>query len=131
VFNGYTDLKDNSGSADDLELVIVDIKTGKASLSATQQAIARAIRAGRVRFEVIRPDTSASLQGDSSPPQLPPTSQVRGRRYLSPDEPWTRTQNERLKKRYWQGVTVEALADEFQREPSEIGDRLKKLGLRL
>jgi predicted Holliday junction resolvase-like endonuclease len=130
VFNGYTDLKDNGGDEDDLELVVVDIKTGKASLSATQQAIARAIRAGRVRFEVIRPDTSAP-QGDRFP-QLPSNHSPKGtQKHLSSDDPWTRTQNERLRQRYRQGITVEALADEFQREPSEIRNRLKKLGLRL
>jgi predicted Holliday junction resolvase-like endonuclease len=58
VFNGYTDIKDNGGNENNLEVVILDIKTGQASLSQFQQAIARAINAGRVRFEVVRPDTS-------------------------------------------------------------------------
>jgi predicted Holliday junction resolvase-like endonuclease len=58
IFNGYTDLKDNGGVESNLEIVILDIKTGHASLSQYQQAIARSIGAGRVRFEVVRPDTS-------------------------------------------------------------------------
>lgn len=55
VFNGYTNIKDNSGSGQDLEVVIIDIKTGSATLSKSQQAIANAVHSGRVRFEVVRP----------------------------------------------------------------------------
>jgi predicted Holliday junction resolvase-like endonuclease len=53
IFNGYTDIKDNGGNENNLEVVILDVKTGQANLSQFQQAIARAINAGRVRFEVV------------------------------------------------------------------------------
>ena len=53
VFNGYTELKDGSGS-EELEVVILDIKQGRSRLSPTQRAVAAAVRAGRVRFEVVR-----------------------------------------------------------------------------
>jgi len=58
IFNGYTDIKDNGGNENNLELVLMDIKTGKASLTQHQQAIARAIKAGRVRFEIFRFNTT-------------------------------------------------------------------------
>jgi len=55
VFSGYADLRDKVGEPEDLELVILDVKRGRhAHLSNTQKAIARAIEAKRVRFEVHR-----------------------------------------------------------------------------
>ena len=54
VFNGYTDLRDGNGHPDDIEVVLIDIKSGGARLTKGQQAIAQAIAAGRIRFETIR-----------------------------------------------------------------------------
>ncbi|EIM40442.1 hypothetical protein HADU_01927 [Acinetobacter sp. HA] len=56
VFDGYTDFRDGDGLAEDIEVVLIDIKSGGARLSKGQQAIARAIQEGRVRFETIRID---------------------------------------------------------------------------
>jgi predicted Holliday junction resolvase-like endonuclease len=53
IFNGYTDLRDGSGR-DNIEIILVDIKSGGARLTKGQQAIAEAIKQGRVRFETIR-----------------------------------------------------------------------------
>lgn len=44
-------------------------------------------------------------------------------------ERWTKTEDERLRQRYKQGVTINNLAREFQRKPGGIRSRLKKLGL--
>jgi predicted Holliday junction resolvase-like endonuclease len=54
VFRGYTAVKDTGQGADEVEIVIVDIKQGGAQLSTAQRAIARAAEAGRVRFDVVR-----------------------------------------------------------------------------
>ena len=54
VFNGYTDLRDGNGHPDDIEVVLIDIKSGGARLTKGQQAIAQAIESGRIRFETIR-----------------------------------------------------------------------------
>ena len=56
VFDGYTDLRDGEGRAEDIEVVLIDIKSGSARRTKGQQAIAQAIRDGRVRFETIRID---------------------------------------------------------------------------
>ena len=56
VFDGYTDLLDGQGRAEDIEVVLIDIKSGGARLTKGQQAIAKAIANGRVRFETIRID---------------------------------------------------------------------------
>ena len=56
VFDGYTDFRDGDGDAEDIEVILLDIKSGSARLSKGQQAIAQAIREGRVRFETLRID---------------------------------------------------------------------------
>ncbi|WP_120430744.1 Holliday junction resolvase-like protein [Acinetobacter baylyi] len=56
VFDGYTDFRDGEGQAEDIDVVLIDIKSGQARLTKGQQAIAEAIRAGRVRFETLRID---------------------------------------------------------------------------
>lgn len=56
VFDGYTDLRDGEGRAEDIEIVLIDIKSGGARLTKGQQAIAQAIQQGRIRFETIRID---------------------------------------------------------------------------
>jgi predicted Holliday junction resolvase-like endonuclease len=62
VFNGYTDLKDHLVSGDDLELVIIDIKHNKAHLSVGQKQIAKAIEAGKVRFETVRISDDGTIE---------------------------------------------------------------------
>lgn len=56
VFDGYTDFRDGEGDAEDIEVVLIDIKSGGARLTKGQQAIACAVQEGRVRFETIRID---------------------------------------------------------------------------
>lgn len=56
VFDGYTDFRDGDGTVDDIEVILLDIKSGGARLSKGQQAIAQAVREGRVRFETLRID---------------------------------------------------------------------------
>ena len=56
VFDGYTDFRDGDGDAEDIEVILLDIKSGGARLSKGQQAIAQAVREGRIRFETLRID---------------------------------------------------------------------------
>ena len=56
VFNGYSHFRDGEGRAEDIEVVLMDIKSGGARLTKGQQAIEQAIKEGRVRFETIRID---------------------------------------------------------------------------
>ncbi|HOT92488.1 MAG TPA: Holliday junction resolvase-like protein [Anaerolineae bacterium] len=60
VFNGYSKVKDGDEAGEDVEVVILDIKQGKSMLTNGQRQIAKAVEAGRVRFEVVRvfPDGS-------------------------------------------------------------------------
>ncbi|APR69241.1 MULTISPECIES: Holliday junction resolvase-like protein [Acinetobacter] len=56
IFDGYTDFRDGDGEAEDIEVILLDIKSGGARLSKGQQAIAQAVQEGRVRFETLRID---------------------------------------------------------------------------
>lgn len=56
IFDGYTDFRDGDGRAEDIEVVLMDIKSGGARLTKGQVAIADAVAAGRVRFETLRID---------------------------------------------------------------------------
>jgi predicted Holliday junction resolvase-like endonuclease len=56
VFDGYSNFRDGDGTADDIEVILLDIKSGGARLSKGQQAIAQAVREGRIRFETLRID---------------------------------------------------------------------------
>jgi predicted Holliday junction resolvase-like endonuclease len=136
IFNGYTNLKDNNGSENDLEVVILDVKTGQAKLSQLQQSIAKAINAGRVRFEVFQPvipgQENASTYSKSSGQTFSQKSyNVRDIQKTHPRayEPWNQAEDERLGQRYRQGIAINDLAREFQRKPGGILSRLKKLGL--
>ena len=50
IFDGYTDVKDKNSSYEDLEIIILDVKTGTSSLSAGQKAIKKCCGAGTSSF---------------------------------------------------------------------------------
>lgn len=62
IFDGLTEARDGTGDLDAVEVVLIDVKYGKADLNKYQRAIARAVEAGRIRFEVVRiaPDHSVT-----------------------------------------------------------------------
>lgn len=56
IFDGYTDFRDGTGRAEDIDVILLDVKSGGARLSKGQQAIAQAVAEGRIRFETFRVD---------------------------------------------------------------------------
>ncbi|HVO39592.1 MAG TPA: Holliday junction resolvase-like protein [Spirochaetia bacterium] len=54
VFKGYTGVRDQGAEADDVEIVLLEVKQGRSALSPTQRIIARSVEEGRVRFEICR-----------------------------------------------------------------------------
>lgn len=58
IFDGYHAFREGEGKADEITVVLMDIKSGNARLSKGQRAISEAIRAGRVRFEMLHVDFS-------------------------------------------------------------------------
>ena len=154
VFDGYTDVRDNSQKADELEVVILEIKQGKAaSLSRSQRAIAKAVEEGRVRFDIahVLDDGTVKMQSWRSSPAVkrkkPPKREIMTLRssekgksteraeqirteYSKAYEKWTEDEDNLLKQRFSEGVSIEDLSRLFQRKPSAIRSRLRKLGLR-
>ena len=61
VFDGYTEAKD-AGVPDIREIVFVEVKQGKASLTKEQRLIKEAVEAHRVRWEVVRPDDNGIIE---------------------------------------------------------------------
>ncbi|MFX1483068.1 MAG: Holliday junction resolvase-like protein [Promethearchaeota archaeon] len=55
IFDGYTAVKD-TGSDQDVTVVLADIKTGNAQLNRTERKIKDAVEHGRVRWETIHID---------------------------------------------------------------------------
>lgn len=56
VFHRYHEYREGLVSADQIEVIFIDIKSGQARLHDGQKAIAEAIQQGRVRFETVRID---------------------------------------------------------------------------
>lgn len=52
VFNGRTNLGNSGAGEENLEVVLLEVKHGQSKLSPVQRAIAEAVEAGRVRFEI-------------------------------------------------------------------------------
>jgi predicted Holliday junction resolvase-like endonuclease len=52
VFNGRTNLGNNDIGEHDVEIILLEVKHGQSKLTSVQRAIAEAVEAGRVRFEV-------------------------------------------------------------------------------
>ena len=56
VFNGRTNLGNNGTSEENVEVVLLEVKHGQSKLTPVQRAIADAVAAGRVRFEIAQID---------------------------------------------------------------------------
>ena len=68
VFNGRTNLCNNDIGQHELEIILLEVKHGQSKLTSVQRAIATAVEAGRVRFEVaqIGEDGIVSMNAASS-----------------------------------------------------------------
>ncbi|QCS48676.1 hypothetical protein FEK30_04080 [Picosynechococcus sp. PCC 11901] len=135
VFNGYTNIRDNDANVDGLEIIILDIKTGKSQLSRMQQAIEKAVEEGRIAFETVRIDidscsefeasTNRNIKNNSSESLI----QKKRNKYPKAYTYWTEEEERVLKQKFQEGSTIEDLSQELQRQPGGIRSRLRKLGL--
>ena len=132
VFNGYSNLRDNSGEEDDLEIVIIDIKSGNARLHKQQRAIEKAVNAGRVRFETIQVSENGEIakkgqkpvaQEKTAPPEpILKTAQT----YPRANKNWGTKEIEYVTEKYKQGTPIKTLAETTQRNPLEVAEKLKE-----
>lgn len=158
VFNGYTEFKDNRGSKDNFEVVIIDIKYNTAQLTEGQKQIAKAIKAGKVRFETVRvfPDGKIEVNSwdsstnnksvapvESHPIETSPAATETEpplnnayknwyaflQKFPNAYEPWTESDDNLLKEKYLAGMKVNELAFLLKRNHGKIRARLKEKGL--
>ena len=61
---------DGLASGGDIEVVFLDVKTGRAVLNGRQRRIRKAIDSGRVRFEVFRPQLAAEFPDHELTPEF-------------------------------------------------------------
>ena len=62
IFDGYTEWRDGNLPAEQIEVILMDIKSGNARLSKGQIAIEQAVNQGRVRFETLHIQTSEDIE---------------------------------------------------------------------
>ena len=78
VFNGYSAVKEGEAPAEPLEIVLLDIKHGKSTLSQGQRRIAQAVAEGRVRFEVVRVYANGAVRPEMANGRPPRDATGRG-----------------------------------------------------
>ena len=147
VFDGYSALRDGKQEhPDDLEVVIIDIKQGRSKLSGGQRAIAKAVEAGRVRFEVVRVTEDGEVSTYVWQSEDAPERDVRGgngaqeaedeqalrekilAEYPRAYEKWYPEEDRWLVEQFSEGREIPELAALLKRRPSAIRVRLEKLG---
>lgn len=133
VFNGYSKLRDNGEGADNLEVIIVEVKSGRAHVRKEQRAIENAINAGRVRFETIRISEEGEIkkQGRKNTPKLVSQEaeiQQTQKTYARADKKWVEQEIQFVTEKYQQGATLEILSEKIQRPPADVEKKLRELG---
>ncbi len=133
VFNGYSNLRDNGEGADNLEIVILDVKSGKARLQKGQRAIRNAINAGRVRFETVHVSENGEITKKGKKPAPKPTVQTQNisqtpKTYARADKKWIVQEVKFVLEKYQQGATIEILSEKIQRPPADVKQKLRALG---
>lgn len=135
VFNGYSNLRDNGGDEDELEVVIIDIKSGNARLHKQQKAIEKAVNAGRVRFETIQVSENGEIakKGQkpvpAATPARPASEQDTLQIYARSNRNWGQKETEYVTEKYKQGESIKTLAETLQRNPLEVVEKLTALKL--
>lgn len=56
IFDGYSDFREGQCEADDIQIILLDVKSGNARLHHGQQAIAKAVQNKRVSFQTLHID---------------------------------------------------------------------------
>jgi len=149
VFDGYSSMRDANLEDADLEVVILDVKHGRSKLSDGQRAIARAIDAGRVRFEVVRVNEEGEVstyawQADDTPDRSRHNGSNNGAHENEDDEAlqekikadyprayekWYPEEDRWIVEQFNGGRDMDDLASILKRRPTAVRARLEKLGV--
>lgn len=145
VFNGYSDIKDDKKIPDNFEIVLIDIKYNLSNLTERQKQIAKAIKAGKVRFETVRVNEDGKISIDSfesvaktNEPKEQVDSPINNsyknwyaflKRFPNAYEPWSEEDDKLLKGKYLAGMKINELAHLLKRNHGKIRARLKEKNL--
>lgn len=158
IFNNIEKYRDHEGdvSLDDIEIVFLEVKTGKSSLTKVEKAIQYAIENKRVRFETYRYQDNQPVQNTLSPSvayNTEPTDTVLSPLDFTQNDVHCRTESKQahvlksretfprssykwsgyeedlLIRKYDEGYNLTELTQLFQRTEGGISSRLKNLGV--
>ena len=151
IFNGYTNYKDGKALNDSLEIVLVDIKYNTASLRMRQKQIAKAVEAGRVRFETIRilPNGKVNVERwkdatkktvaekqvkEKEEQDIEKTESQKNmdrflRKFPKAYAPWDEKDDCLLEETFEEGMSVREISLLLKRNPGKIQARLEEKGL--
>lgn len=133
VYNNVHRYVDGECTFDDISIVFLEVKTGKASLNERQKAIRDAIAQGKVRFEMVRmlEDTSIITEEIVECGQESFTTDQRrldNNPLSRANEKWTEEEEWALVESYDNGLNYYQLAAIHKRTAQAIISRLKKMG---
>lgn len=159
IFDGLTEIRDGDLKKDELQVVLLEVKSGGGSLSTTQHTIAQAVEEGRVRFERVRVSDNGDIRIKAWPTKTRTSASKKTdshlkdhemslaflyeekvvfqderlkrirRRYPRAYEKWCKDEEKVLAARFGAGASIEDLSVFLQRRPGAIRSRLRKLGL--
>ncbi|OOS24415.1 Holliday junction resolvase-like protein [Moraxella pluranimalium] len=133
VYNNVHRYVDGECAFDDVSIVFLEVKTGKASLNERQKAIRDAIAQGKVRFEMVRmlEDTSIITEEIVECGQegfAIDRRQLDNNPLSRANEKWTEEEEWALVESYDNGLNYYQLAAIHKRTAQAIISRLKKMG---
>lgn len=116
------------------KMTVVVLDEDVAQVFTTPESVNKALKAlievvSRVSLEADDSQDTNRLQEQSEQSQKSYSLDEIRQQYPRAYEPWSVDEDEQLKLHYAQQASVDKLATEFQRQPSAIRSRLKKLGL--
>ena len=135
IFKNMSKFDKNNEDNEPIEVVLVDVKTGKSNLSDKQKAIRDAVEQNRVSFDVVRLNDNNSKRKESTPKvNLQKTESQK--KYPSAYEPWTESDDDFLEN-YWndklniksRNEKIQKISEKLGRNKGAITSRLAKIGL--
>lgn len=160
IFNNIEKYRDNEGdvNVDDIEIVFLEVKTGKSTLTKVEKAIQHAIQNKRVRFETYRYQDNQTIQNIVAISPSSPSSQkesaltpldfstndlqcrtesnqphiLKSREFFPRSSyKWSTYEMDLLIQKYDEGYSLTELTQLFQRTEGGISSRLKNLGVEI
>lgn len=133
VFHNLHQCSDGNVGIDEVAIVFLEIKTGKAKLSKRQEILKQAVLNGQIKFETLRIDNDSPIVTINKNASSTLDSQYTHDECDDNDvnrvgQKWTADEEERLIESFDLGLTIFEIAELHGRKVGGIRSRLKKLG---